>query len=503
MLSQLWRTEAMKVNPYMAFAPLPKAAVLRPSVDRWTEQKDRWINGTAGRQSSNTWSVTNVVTATTTLLEKLRAITVQFDIAFPPGETLMGLQFGGVDVAPAPLPGGSLTAGASGISGTFVVPDTLPAGTYEVTFTGAGGTIASAMFTGQGTLIERQINQVVTRRADPLAQTFTLTEPVQATGVRLVYAAKGTSDAVVQLRECSQGLPTSTVLAEGRVAASAIKTDGTATTVAWSPTLLQAEREYAIVVFSDDDSAAVAVAALGGWDEHMPGWVTSQPYQVGVLLSSSNASTWTSHQDRDLRFELLAADYGAAGVTQQIDLGAAAVADATDLLIAAYANQPSADAECVFTLTLDDSSTYSVASGQVVELSERYSGNVAVTVALSGKRRLGAVLDPSVQLMAASVQTTGDYITPTVNADASSDLRVIYDAYLPAGSGVQVHVQAAGEETWTLVPFLSSSSATAGVLELTHSLDAIAAPDGLRVRLTLSGTHTARPYVTNLRVVVL
>lgn len=507
-LSQPWRTDAMKVNPYAAFAPLPRAAVLRPSVDRWTESKDRWINGgDPNRRSDANFVVTNTVIGTlTSAIENLRATPVRFDLAFPTGETLTQVQFGEVLVPVAPLDGGTLTAGPDGLSGTFVTPDTLPAGTYEVRFSGAAGTTASALFTGQGTLIEREIRQVIAARpqnTDPLAQTFTLTAPVQTTGVRLRYSAKGSSAAVVQIRECAQGLPTSNVLAEGRIAPAAIKVDGTQTLVSWPPTLLLPDREYALVVFSDDADAAVAIAALGGWDEHALGWVTSQPYQIGVLLSSSNASTWTAHQDRDLHFDLLAADYGAAGSTQHIDLGSAPVVDVTDLMVAAYAHQPSADSGCAFTLTLDDASAYQVAPGQVVQLPARYTGDVAVAVDLSGKQRLGAVLEPSVQLMAASLQLEGTYISPTVTAGTGSTVRVIYDADLPAGSACVVHVQSAETGApWVPVPFLSSSPATVGVLELTHSLEAFDAT-ALRVRLTLTGTHAARPAITNLRVVVL
>lgn len=506
-LSQPWRTGAMLVNPYAAFAPLPRAAVLRPSVDRWTESKESWINGAdPNRQSNFNWIVTNTTEVITRAIENLRAIPVRFDLAFPAGETLAEVHFGDVLVTAEPLAGGTLTAGPDGLSGTFMVPDSLPAGTYEVRFVGAAVAFASALFTGQGTLIEREVRQIVAARPqpiDPLAQTFTLPAPVQTTGVRLRYTAKGASAAVVQIRECAQGLPTANVLAEGRVNAAAIKVDGTPTAISWPPTLLLPDREYALVVFSDDADAAVAIAALGGWDEHTPGWVTSQPYQIGVLLSSSNASTWTAHQDRDLHFDLLAADYGAAGATQQIDLGVAPVTDATDLMVAAYAHQPSADSGCAFTLTLDDASAYPVAPGQVVQLPARYTGDVAVAVDLSGKQRLGAVLEPSVQLMAASLQLEGTYVSPTITAGTGSDVRVIYDADLPAGSACVVHVQSSDVGApWVSVPFLSSSPATVGVLELTHSLEAFDAP-ALRVRLTLTGTHAARPAITNLRVVVL
>lgn len=508
-LSQLARTGMMKVNPYMAFDPLPRAAVLRPSVDRWTESRDRWITGSASMQTNDQIIVINQVQRTTTrALENLRSITVAFDLSFPVNEGLQSVTFGDIEVAANPLAGGSLIAGTGGLSGTFVVPDTLPAGTYDVRFTGTGGSTASCMFTGQGTLIEREMRQFTVNRfvvgPDPLAQTFTLAAPVQCTGVRLVYTAKGSSDAVAQLRECVQGLPTANVLSEGRVQAAQIKTDGSTTLISWPPTLLERDREYAVVVMSDDAEATVAIAALGAWDEVHSKWVTSQPYQIGVLLSSSNASTWTPHQDSDLCFELLSADYGAAGTTQQIDLGRAVVDDVTDLMVAAFVHQPSQDASCAFTLTLDDASTYVVAPDQVVPLPARYSGEVQISVALGGRGSLGAVLEPSVQLLAASLQTEGTYISPTIAAGAgSSDLRVIYDALLPAGSAVVVHVQSSEVDApWVAVPFLSSSPATAGVLELTHRLEAFDAT-ALRVRLTLSGTHAARPAVTNLRVVVL
>lgn len=54
---------------------------------------------------------------------------------------------------------------------------------------------------------------------------------------------------------------------------------------------------------------AIKVAELGKYDAVNSRWVTSQSYQVGILLSSSNASTWTLHQNLDLTFRLLAAKF--------------------------------------------------------------------------------------------------------------------------------------------------------------------------------------------------
>lgn len=506
-VSQLARTEAMKVNPYAAFDPLPRAVVLRPSVDRWTQTQDIWLTGRASNVSDATRTVTNVVrTSRTSAIERLRPTVVEFDLAFPPGETLTGMTFGGQAVVAEPLPGGTLVASAQGVlKGQFTVPDTLPAGTYEVAFTGQGGSIGSAMFTGQGTLVQREIDQIITMVViprDPLAQTFTLAENAQITGLRLWFEAKGASDILVQVRECSQGLPTRAVLSEARLKPAHITT-GQPTTVHWPPVLLQREREYCVVLLCDDADAAVSVATLGEWDTRALRWVTAQPYQIGVLLSSSNASTWTPHNDKDLTFELLRADYGAAGVAETIELGQAIVDDATDLIVQAFAHQPNADATCTFRLTLDDASTYTVTAGQVVSLPSRYSGGVQAQAVLGGKAAMGAVLEPGIQLLSASLQTEGTYITPTITAGNNATVRVIYEADLPAGSAVNVHVQAdtQGAE-WVQVPFASSSPSSVGIIEITHALAGFSAA-ALRVRLTLTGTHTARPAVRNLRVVVL
>jgi hypothetical protein len=229
--------------------------------------------------------------------------------------------------------------------------------------------------------------------------------------------------------------------------------------------------------------------------------VQAQPYQVGVLLSSSNASTWTAHQDADLTFALLGADYTAT--ERLVDLGQLDVVDATDLMVLAHVHQPTASATGDFVLSLTGVDTpYVAAPGQTVSLPNRYTGKVRVQARLRGSTRLGAVLEPGVQLVAGSLQTSGTYISPMLGAGGSARVRVILEAELPTGSAVQVHAQAEGQSSWVSVPYVSQSPHQVGVLELTHELASLTA-ERLRVRLTLTGTHTARPNVRNLRVVVL
>ena len=89
-----------------------------------------------------------------------------------------------------------------------------------------------------------------------------------------------------------------------------------------------------------------------------------------------------------------------------------------------------------------------------------------------------------------------------IGAGGSVRVRVVLEALLPAGSAVTVHAQAQGSSDWTEVPYLQSSPQTAGVLEITYELPSFAA-QALRLRLTLAGSHKARPEVRNLRAVTL
>ncbi|TQL73481.1 DUF4815 domain-containing protein [Delftia sp. HK171] len=505
-LDQLGRTGSMLVNPYGAFDVLPSAATLTPAVDYWTDVQTQWANPIILRltpSQARPSETERLLSESTKALEKLRQIDVQFWLDFPVGETLTELIFDGIPVTPQPLTGGTLVATAQGLKGTFRIPAGVPSGTKSVHFTGRAGSHAEAVFTGQGQLLERSVAKITVQLYDPLAQTFTLGTTREICGTRLWFAAAGDKDVQVQLREVTSGVPSRSILAECVLKPAQISADIAAakpTQAQWAPVLLESGVEYAIVVLTNDATTALAVAELGGWDAARAQWVTSQPYSVGVLLSSSNASTWTPHQTRDMTFELLAAEHTAT--TRTIELGSIAVQDATDLMVQAGAMLPAADAQLVFAMQLEDGSTLEAAPGQAVQLASRYSGNVAVRAKLSGNTNHAAHLLPGMQLVAGSLQATGDYISPAINAGTNVTLNVVAEAVLPAGSALAVQMQAEGSSAWTNVPYLSTSPQTAGVLELSYRLTGISA-ERLRVRLILTGSHGARPQVTNLRAIVI
>jgi hypothetical protein len=507
-ISQPARTESMCINPYLSFAPMPYPATLSPAVDYWTEVDAQYaspITRTLAAATANAQGLKNqqvideLVSSASSAIEFLRPIEVRFTVGFPFGEKLQEVQFDGLAVAPEPLAGGTLISGPEGCRGRFTVPEGIPAGTKTVTFRSNAGNTADALFTGQGTLIEEQRHRVTIQVTDPLAQTFTLDAAAEICGVDLWFAAVGPSDVQVQIREVASGVPGRVIVAEGRLAPADIHA-GQYTRAQWPPVLLAAGREYAVVALCNDAVSALAVADLGAYDEASGQWVSSQPYQVGVLLSSSNASTWTAHQTRDLTFTLLAARH--TETTRVIELGTAPVQDATDLLPMAGAITPAAGSGVTFAMQLDDGTVWNAAPGQAVQLAARYTGNVKVSARLTGGEGMAAQLLPGMQLVAGSLCTTGDYISPAITATGGAELTVILEALLPAGSTLVAQMQAVGDDAWTDVPYLSSSPQTAGVLELTYRLAGIAC-DALRVRLLLTGSHSARPLVTNLRAFVI
>ncbi|GKS83218.1 DUF4815 domain-containing protein [Acidovorax sp. SUPP1855] len=554
-LSQTLRTGSMQVNPYMAFDPIPAAVALTPNVDRWTDVSTVWKSAVTERLYAGSGSVSTLAGASTATrvlseesrpLETLRSITVRFDIAgFGPGEPLGAVTFDGIPVVAQPLAGGALIASSQGaLAGTFAIPAGVPAGTKAVLFSGTLGSKGSQTFMGQGTAMLRTQQSVTTETwalsnpvpavvtggavfgpsgagstpvqnsskcskwlydgyFDPLAQTFVWDETGQCCGAKLWFTAKS-GPVVVQVRETSNGVPTQAVVAEQRVAPEAIALGGAETVIAWTPVVLQGRREYALVVLCDDAITAVSVAELGKQDP-VAGYVTSQPYQVGVLLSSSNASTWTPHQDRDLAFALLAPRY--TETERVIDLGTADVVDATDLMVLGFAERPSAAANLTFDVEFPasmQSEVVRLTDGQVVWLAAPFTGQLKVRARITGDVSAAAVLGPGVQLIAGHIEPTGTYITRTVNATGATRVKMVYEGDIPGGASVQVHAQTtAANAPWVAVPYVSAASNAAGVREITHELAGLANATGLRVRLTLTGGTTARPFVRNLRGAVL
>lgn len=451
-LEQLKRTGSMRVNPYDAFDPLPAEISLSPAIDRWTELETKWASAITQRfsgASSSTRTSTQTVSTSSKQLEFLRQIHVNYKIAdFGPGEKL-SLTFDGLPVVPS-----NTVADKNGeLAGSFVIPAGIPAGQKKVVATGSGGSRGEAVFSGQGELkiqTLRLVTTVVTavRNVDPLAQTFSLPEACQILAVDLWFTARGTSRVAVQVRETTAGVPNRNVLGEAIIEPKSIILNGQPTRINFkTPVALKADTEYALVVMCDDATAALALAELGKWDEVGKSWVTSQPYQVGVMLSSSNASTWTPHQAQDLTFRLLKAVYPKGTVEK--DLGEVVVSGATDLMLMVPAEQPDVEGCVEYHLTIGDQLIV-VSDGQPVRLSEPFTGPVKIKASLSTDGKFASVLYPGAQLISALAAAEADYITRALAAGPNSMVKVILDVHLPAGAGITAQICPDGKNEWTI-----------------------------------------------------
>ena len=395
-----------------------------------------------------------------------------------------------------------LTANSNGqVSGQFVVPAGVVAGTKLVEFNGSGGSRGTANYVGSHVRVQRTMQQVFQRfwvwPVDPLAQTFMVNAPSQLSGVDLWFTAKGDSDVIVQIRTTEAGFPTRIVLAETRLSPANIATNGNPTRALFEglPTLATGV-EYALVVMCDDADAALAVAQLGKWDNSVGKWVTSQPYQVGVLLSSSNASTWTAHQDMDLTFRLLSPNF--TETSRTIDLGTEEAIEATDLMVMADVDIPSAGARCEFRLTLLDDGNRQIvlAAYQTVNLASPYTGRIKLEALLSGTSTASPVLYPDVQLAVGNVAETATYVTRQFPANGGTEVLVVFDAITPGSSQVQVEIH--DGVTWVAVPFDRGAPVEDEWIERVHVMSGFSGTTA-RLRLTMTGNAAARPLVRNLR----
>ncbi|ADZ72399.1 DUF4815 domain-containing protein [Polymorphum gilvum] len=530
-ISQGLVTHCRLVNPYANFLPIPAELTLDPAVDLWTETRTEWASAQtavfgAGNLSRTT-TRTDVVDTRQELAEFLRAIDVGFTIrGFGAGETLDALTFDGVDVTPA----GVVADGNGEISGTIAIAaETYPAGRKLVRAVGGSGTEATALFVGEGQIeitVMRQVS-TVTRwsdppvrewdgsvqgsdgagDADPLAQTFVLPAGTQgrhiaAVTLRICAVGDPTNPLLLEIRSCSQGMPTAEILSQAYVVMGGVAI-GQPTVIALpEPLWLSAGREYCFVVKSDDAAHSISSAQIGAFDAVAQSWVTAQPYPVGVMLSSSNARTWTAHQDEDLSFDLRAARF-APGV-KRISLGQVDLVDCTDLIIRAVVDLPEAECSVVFEVERPGGGLWRMAPGQVLELDTRVTETVVVFAVLAGTETASPTLFPGVQLIAGSLRDTATYVSRAFAVDGAVRIPVRLKALLPSGSALTVELQR-GDAGWETIPLRSIDVLeTDGWVERSHELDPLDPQPAwgaeTRVRLTLTGGPAARPSLADLRV---
>ena len=386
------------------------------------------------------------------------------------------------------------------IEGVFKVPEKQPAGTVNVQFVGDQGTAGSASYTADYSGVDtttRRVISVVTTNYDPLAQTFTLAEGRHIGAVSLRVQGAKDSVLVIQIRETAGGFPNRNVLAQYRFSLLQNYTFSTLVRFIFSaPVYLSAGTEYAIVILTEDPNTAVAVAELGQYDSTKKAYVTKQPYGSGVLLSSSNASTWTSHQNMDLMFKLWACKFTEKDYT--INLGNVTSDKITDLLVLCDTEIPSGDASVEFTVSAAGEE-HTVTGGSSLELQNELTGEGAFRMRLKGNAKISPVIFKGVQLLQGKTATTADYVTRSIPAGTNTTIKVVFSCYAPGNSNIKVYYQQV-DGTFSLINLDSGSPLGGGIEERTYVVKSFNGAS-TRIKIVLEGNAMYRPYVKDLKVI--
>ena len=370
LINQPNATDGFRVNEYAVFHNMALIE-LTPYVDNWVDSTKMTVDGGVVNESRSVevnggtrtarvtrggyfkdYTVTEyttdtkVTTETTTrsqskiLLDEAIYYMRQIPITVHGSNYLLNSDnlectFNGIHVDLSPIAGtdpgtapGTVKANAEGeFSAQFTIPEGVPCGSVEVLVTNEnndGGTIFSAqgrkqvieetVFTVNTTVTTTTKYKTVTTIHDPLAQAFYLNDDAVLTKVGFFFKKKEDGkNLVVQVRNMINGYPGPHLYDQVVVKSDAIEVseDGSVETAIdfAQPVYLPGGDSYCIAILSDSNKYEMWVAVLGNMLADREELMLSQPYTEGAMFSSSNAVTWTAHQDTDLKFKLYSADY--------------------------------------------------------------------------------------------------------------------------------------------------------------------------------------------------
>lgn len=286
------------------------------------------------------------------------------------------------------------------------------------------------------------------RARDPLAQTFMLPVDTMLTSVGLFFMTKDPNLPVtVEIRAVTNGYPGREVYATATVRPEEIVCSPTCSAetraVFRDPFLATANTEYCIVVLTNSNQYRLGAARLGGKDLATQAAVSRQPYTVGVMFSSSNAMTWTAHQELDLKFRLYGAKFAETGV---LTYQAVSLPDASRLVLAASEVIPRGG-RIDWQVSTDGGASYRpIANGLATDLGVAAT-SAKIRAVFSGDPS-GVVQAQAAAVMAGKYKLSGVYVSREKEAPAFSDLTIYVDMDTPSGTTQTVKYTVDGGTTW-------------------------------------------------------
>ena len=496
-INQAMHTKTMQINPYQNFEPLPVVVTLNPAVDRWVDVVTRNSYSTITRIWWRTynWTTSYLRSSSSTTqvtAANLRRIQIKIHATGLGYNEPVKVIFDGVEVACS-----SSAANSEGVfDGTFTIPAGIPTGTKLVELQGTHS-YGCAYFVGTHET-KTVVNYYVRYRyIDPIAQSFTLNQSRHISGIEFWLENKGTSDIRVEIREMDNGYPTQNVLASCRLKPENLTAKSWNRAVFDTPVFLSADNEYAISILTDTSDHTVGIAELGDWDSET-GWVRSQTYSEGVLFSSSNASTWTPHQNADLSFKLLAANF--TSNSKVINLGTYDLTGVTDVAMLAEVESTNSDTYVTFVLKKNDVEVARMQAWQAIAFDSVLSGEYSLEAELTGSSKYSPILGRMPQLAIGKLNIRGDYVSRAFSCGSNKRVMISTDEFVPNGSAIEIFVQT-GTDEWAAATVSENTELGDGWVRRQRFVNCNAATT--RLKIVLHGSASARPQVQAISAVVL
>lgn len=424
---------------------------------------------------------------------------------------------------------GSVRANASGsFNASFVIPENILTGVREVLlksdtpidgyitegFTlyiaeGIARTIQRTVTTLTTVLLQRVTTTNVTAGyyVDPVGQTFVLDRMTLVKGIDVYFESKPDTNTSIscEIREVQNGTITPTIYAHKSLSASsvAVSADGSAATRFNfdDPVLIEENKEYAFVLRSTSDAYRVWVSELGESDIITGDIILKNSYMTGVMLSSSNNSTWTSHQSMDMKFRIVEDIYTN---TSTITMNNITVDNAARLYLTADSVMPQGTS-VDWTYSTDGITYKSITPYNIHLLNGVYN---TVTLKAVLKKVTTANISPllaldTIYLTASHYDAKGCYISKNITGlDPYTKVKIVVDTYKPSGTSLIMKVSADNGETLLTAAEVSNSTLSYGWKEQVFEVDVTESTQCRVFIEASSSTKYLTPSFRRLRVIM-
>ena len=482
-IEQKARTGARKINEYIE-APAPTNSInISPATYRWIADsrtvRSWWRSGTSTSVSSSSY----IVPRTQLAIEAKTFADEQVEIFVD------DISVGLFQTVPTDVDG------QYRVETVVTTPLGLRSGNKLIRVVGKSSDIEVQTVWVATPLVQTRYVRI-RRWRDPLAQTVLFEKDFFSKEIELYIEKLPLTDVTISIVRTTTGLPDM----QQSVYSETFKKESLA--LGWQsftfsrPVLLDGGVEYALGIESNDSTGEIGVARLGSRDLDGSEWIHTQPYN-GVLLSSSNSSTWTALQKEDLSFMVKKEEFELA---KTVTIGTVTVDSCTDLfLMAGVETYLATSANFTATLLDRENEKVAIAPYSLASIKE-YSGEIKIDVALiTNNKEFTPIIDRDIVLGVGVVNASSTYVSRLFSISGNS-----IDVYLDikeVGESVKVYIEIADEFIEVTRNSAKNRLIGNGWVETCFSMSNLSIQN-TRIKIELISQDINRPEVKNLRGIV-